>query len=144
MADQSGSFQGLLYAFVFFILFSVLILTIVNEQGTAYDKDLSQVTGGSLSINRFNDSLTNISTSVEQYRERFTNQNIFVTLIDVVFTGIWDVGKSMVIIIIAPFTLLAGILTNILGIPIWVTTTIMALIGLSIIFALWRLIKIGD
>lgn len=142
MAEDS--FKGLLFAFIFFTLFAVLILTAVNEQGALYGKDVSEVTGGALNITKFNDSISTVSTDVENYRERFSKGNIFVTLGDVIFSGIFEIAGSMISLIILPFTLLAGILINILHVPKFVTDIIMALIGLSIIFGIWRLIKVGD
>ncbi len=143
MAEE-GSFKGLLYGFIFFILFAVLIITVVNEQGALYSKDVSEVTGGALDITKFNNSLTTITENIEDYRERFSKGNIFVTLGDVIFTGIFEIAQSMVAIIVTPFTLMAGIMINTLLIPKWITDVIMAMIGLGIIFAIWRLIKIGD
>jgi hypothetical protein len=141
---EEGSFKALLFGFVFFTLFAVLIITAVNEEGALYGKDVSEVTGGALDISQFNNSLNTISTDVESYRERFSKGNIFVTLGDVIFSGIFEIAQSMITIIITPFTLMAGIMINVLHIPKFVTDVLMALIGLAIIFAIWRLIKIGD
>jgi hypothetical protein len=143
MAEEGG-FKNLLFGFIFFLLFSILLISIVNTEGAIYGKDVSEVTGGAMNINAFNNSLTDITTSVEGYRERFSKGSIFVALGDVIFTGIFEIARDMVTIIITPFTLLAGIMTNTLGVPKFVTNTIMALIGLTIIFAIWRLIKVGD
>ncbi len=137
-------FKNLLYGFIFFLLFAVLLITIVNEQGVMYSKDVSEVTGGSLNVTAFNNSITTITEDVEDYRERFSKGNIFVALGDVIFTGIFEIAGSMVAIIVTPFTLLSGIMLNVLHIPKFVTDVVMALIGLAIIFAIWRLIKIGD
>ena len=142
--SEEGGFKNMLFGFIFFLLFSVLLISIVNTEGLIYGKDVSEVTGGALNVNAFNDSLTNITSSIEGYRSRFQNGNIFVALGDVIFTGIFEIARDMVLIIISPFTLLAGIMINTLGIPKFVTDTIMALIGLAIIFAIWRIIKVGD
>ena len=141
---EEGSFKNLLFGFIFFLLFAILIITVVNEEGAIYGKDVSEVTGGALNIDAFNESMTDISSNIEDYRERFSKGNIFVALGDVIFTGIFEIAQSMVAIIITPFTLLAGIMINTLQIPKFVTDVIMALIGLAIIFAIWRLIKVGD
>jgi hypothetical protein len=143
MAEEGG-FKNLLFGFVFFLLFSIILITIVNTQGAIYGKDVSEVTGGVLNVNTFNESIINVTTSVSEFRESFSKGNIFVALGDVIFTGIFEIAQSMVAIIVTPFTLLSGIMINILGVPIWITDTILALIGLTIIFAIWRLIKVGD
>lgn len=142
MAEDS--FKNMLFGFVFFLFFSILLITVVNEEGALYSKDVSEVTGGSLNINSFNSTIIDISNNVKGYRETFEKQNIFVALGDVLFNGIWDVAKSMVAVVTIPFSLLAGIMNNILKVPVWITDIILALIGLALIFAIWRLIKIGD
>lgn len=142
MAEDN--FKNLIYAFIFFLLFAVLIITVVNEQGAVYGKDVSQVTGGSLNVDQFNNSMSDISNNVERYRQRFFEGNIFVALGDVIFTGVFEIGRDMVDIILTPFALMSGIMVNTLKIPKFVTDIIMALIGLAIIFGVWRLIKIGD
>lgn len=141
---MEDAFKNLLFGFIFFTLFAVLILTAVNEQGALYGKDVSEVTGGALNVSKFNNSLSTVSTDVENYRERFSKGNIFVTLGDVIFSGIFEIAQSMIAIITVPFTLLAGVMINVLHIPKFVTDIVMALIGLSIIFGIWRLIKVGD
>jgi hypothetical protein len=141
---EEGTFKNMLFGFIFFLLFAILLITIVNEEGALYSKDVSEVTGGSLDVNAFNNSITKISNDVSGYRETFEKQNIFVALGDVMLNGIWDVAKSMVAVVIAPFTLLAGIMNNVLKVPKFITDVIMALIGLALIFAIWRLLKIGD
>lgn len=141
---EEGTFKSMLYGFIFFTLFAVLIITAVNEQGTLYGKDVTEVTGGALNVTAFNNSITTISEDVEGYRETFSKGNIFVTLGDVIFSGIFEIAQSMVNIIVTPFTLMSGIMLNVLHIPKFVTDIIMAMIGLAIIFGIWRLIKIGD
>ena len=141
---MEDGFKNLLYAFIFFTLFAVLILTIVNEQGALYGKDLTEVTGGSMNVTAFNSSMTVISENVETFRERFSKGNIFVALGDVIFTGIFEIAHSMILIILTPFTLMSGIMINTLKIPKFVTDIILAMIGLAIIFGIWRIIKIGD
>jgi hypothetical protein len=141
---MEDGFKNLLYGFIFFILFAVLLITAVNEQGSLYSKDVSEVTGGSMNVTAFNNSITTTTTNVEGYRETFSKGNIFVALGDVIFTGIFEIAQSMVAIVLTPFTLLSGIMLNVLHIPKFVTDVIMAMIGLAIIFGIWRLIKIGD
>ena len=46
--------------------------------------------------------------------------------------------------IIAPFTLLAQVLTNVLHVPTIVTSVILGVIVLSIVFGIWSLLKKGD
>lgn len=136
--------KALLFGFIVITLFATLLITVVNDQGVLYEKDTTQITGGSLGISGFNSSVQNFSSTAENLRERFENQNIFVALGDVVISGLFDIAVDMAKMILTPFTLVSNILTNILGVPSFVTNVIMGLLVLSIIFAIWRLIKVGD
>jgi hypothetical protein len=46
--------------------------------------------------------------------------------------------------IYAPFSLISGILKERLGVPTYVTSVLMGLLIFSLIFGIWRLLKIGD
>lgn len=142
MAEDS--LKSIIFGFVVITLFATLLITVVNDQGVLYEKDTTQITGGSLGISGFNNSVQGFSTTAESLRERFENQNIFVALGDVVISGLFDIAVDMAKMILTPFTLVSNILTNILGVPSFVTNVIMGLLVLSIIFAIWRLIKVGD
>jgi len=136
--------KALLFGFIVITLFATLLITVVNDQGVLYEKDTTQITGGSLGISGFNNSIQNFSSTAESLKSRFENQNIFVALGDVVISGLFDIAVDMAKMIITPFDLISRVLTNILGVPSFVTNVIMGLLVLSIIFAIWRLIKVGD
>ena len=120
------------------------MITVVNEQGALYGISTTEITGGSLSATDFNKSVQSTSETAETLRERFENQNIFVALGDVVISGLFDIAVDMIKMITVPFTLISNILTNVIGVPTFVTNVILGLVILSIIFAIWRLIKVGD
>lgn len=142
MAEDS--LKSVIFGFVVITLFATLLISVVNDQGALYGKDTTQITGGSLGISGFNNSVQNFSTTAESLRERFENQNIFVALGDVVISGLFDIAVDMAKMILTPFTLISNILTNVFGVPTFVTNVILGLLVLSIIFAIWRLIKVGD
>lgn len=142
MAEDS--FKNLVIGFIVFALFGMLILTAVIEVGTNYDKDLDEFSGGSLSLTKFNNSISNLTTNTNALRVRFEKQSVWSAIAGVVVDGIFGIGKDMVGIILLPFSVLSNILEDIFKVPSWVTAVINAILILVIMFSIWRLIKIGD
>jgi hypothetical protein len=142
-AQESG-FKNILFAFILMSLFGMLILTAVVQSGNIYGKDISEVVGGSLSLSKFNDSVTSVEQTSKDMKERFDKQSIWSAVAGVVVTGIFGIAKDMVTMILLPFDVLSDILLNTFGVPSYVTSTILGILILSIMFAIWRLIKIGD
>jgi hypothetical protein len=142
MAEDN--FKGILFGFILVTLFATLMITAVNYEGALYGKDTTMVTGGSLNVGNFSNEINTVSTNAETLRERFEKQNIFVALGDLVISGVFDIAVDMIQMIITPFTLISNILTNVFQIPSFVTNTILGLLILSMLFGIWRLIKVGD
>jgi hypothetical protein len=136
--------KNILIGFILFTLFATLLILAINSQGALYGKDTTQITGGSMNLGDFNRSMTNSTVTAENLRDRFSNQNIFMTLGAIVISGAFDIFKDMILMVMTPMTLLSGILTNVLHIPSFVTNTLLTILILSLIFAIWRAIRVGD
>lgn len=124
-------------------LFGMLLITTVVEVAGNYDKDTSEVVGGSLSLGKFNSSIVELQTKSEGWMETFSTGGIW-DIAGVVVTGIFGVVKFMIIFITTPFSLITDIMIDVFGIPSWVTSTLIGLLIIGVIFGIWRLIKIGD
>lgn len=141
MAEDT--FKKLVFGFVLTSLFAVLLLTAVTDTGYLYDKNTTEITG-SLNFAGFNDSVNNVQGTSENLRERFEKQSIWSTVAGVVVTGIFDIAKTMFAMILVPFVLIANVMENIFHIPSIVINVVMGLLVLSIIFAVWALVKQGS
>lgn len=135
--------KKMLFGFVLTSLFAVLILIPVVNVGESYDQDTTEITQ-SLRLGDLNDTINLVRTSSENMEESFQKQSIWSTIAGVIVTGIFTIGKTMGAMAIAPFSILIGIMINVLKIPVIIADVIMGLLILSIIFAIWRLIKIGN
>lgn len=142
MAEDN--FKNILFAFILITLFGYLLIYSVNSIGSDYGMDTSQVTGGSLSQNNFYGNISGVRTATENFQNRFEQGNVWSALAGVVVEGIFGITRDMVAIIISPFTLISNMLNNMFGVPKIVTDVILGILILSIIFGIWRLIKIGD
>lgn len=140
MAD--GEFKGILIAFIMLSLFTFLILTFAVQVSSKYDINNSEITGGALNLDPYEDVLEDIESDAQDRREAFEKKGVF-ALGETLFSGIWDVAKVMISMITTPFYLFAQIMENILNVPTVVTSVILGVITLLIIFALWSLIKTG-
>jgi len=138
-----AEFKDLLFGFILTSLFAVMIIGAAVTQGTLYGRDTSEITGG-LNYASFNESIGTIGSTSQNMRESFEKQSIWSVVAGIVVTGIFDIAKSMILMVILPFTLIAGIMVNVFSIPPIVTSVIMGLLTLSIIFGIWKLLKIGE
>ena len=142
MAEDT--FRNYLFAFILVSLFGMLILTAVVSVADNYGKDTTEVVGGSLSLSKFNNSITSIEENSKALKRTFESGSIWSALAGVVVEGIFGIAKDMVLMILAPFDIVADMLSDIFGVPSWVTSVLLGILILGIILAIWRLIKIGD
>jgi len=138
------SFKNMLFAFIFVGLFGMLILTAVTQSADKYDKDTTEVVGGALSLDKFNNSISGVESSAKSLRATFGSGNIWSVLAGVVVEGIFGIALDMVAMILAPFDIVADIMIDLFGIPAWFTSVILGVLIMSLIFSIWRLIRIGD
>ena len=141
MEDQ---FKNYLMGFILISAFGMLILSAVVSIGSDYDMDTSEVAGGSLSIDKFNASVSSIETDAQNLKERFDKQSIWSALVGIVVEGIFGIAKTMFNMILMPFDLIIDIMIDVFGVPAWLTSVILGILIMSIMLAIWRLLKIGD
>lgn len=136
----SDTFKNTMIGLVLFVLFSSLILTAVISLGLEYGKSSSEIGGGSLNLSSFDNSISSVNESAEGFRERFSEGNI--ENVDNP-TGIFSILTDMISLIFSPFQLL-GILLNSLGVPTIVTNVVLGLLVITLILAIWRILRQGD
>lgn len=141
---REGSYQHLVFAFILISLFSFLILSAIGNMALTYEKDTSNVLGGSLNIDDFNESLESFNSSSRSFRERYEKGSKWSAVVGIVVDGIFKIAVDMFGMIIFPFNLISAILINIIGVPSIVVNTLFGLLIITMIFAIWRLIKIGN
>jgi hypothetical protein len=142
MAEDN--FKTTLFAFILISLFGMLILTAVVQVGGNYGMDTSEVVGGSLSMDKFNQSISSVESNAQALKERFDKGSIWSAIAGVVVEGIFGIAKDMVTMILMPFDIISDIMIDTLHIPSFVTSILLGLLILGIIFGIWRLLKVGD
>lgn len=137
------TFKSTVFAFILVSLFAVLIISVVVDVGNSYGKDTTGVTGG-LNFSGFNASISGIQSDAESLKASFEKQNVWSSIAGVVVEGIFGIALKMIGLIFLPLAIITGVMQNTLHIPAFVTWIIVGLVVFSVIFSIWRLIKIGD
>lgn len=137
----SDGFKTTLFGLVLFVLFTSLILTVAIDFGAEYGKSPSEIGGGSLNLSVFEESASSIEGDAQAYRSRFESGDV--DDIDDP-SGIFSVVTDMISMITTPFSLLSQVLRNLLHIPSLVINVILGLLAISLILAIWSLLKKGD
>lgn len=136
--------KNLIFAFILIGLFGFLILTAVVETSNHYGTDTSDVLGGSMTIQKFNTSISGISSDAQKMQDRFQSGSVFSAFMGVVIYGIFGIMIDMFKMILFPFNLISNIMLDVFHIPIAVTGVILGLLIFAGIFAIYRLTKIGE
>jgi len=139
-----GAFKNYLIGFVLVALFGMLILSSVVEIGSEYDMDTSEIVGGATSLDKFNNSISSIEDNAQTLKAKFERGSVWSTIAGVVIEGIFGIAKDMISMIFAPFSVVSGIMADRFGVPVYATSVIFGLLIFSVIFSIWRLLKIGD
>ena len=137
----SDTFKTILTGLILFVLFSSLILTVAIDFGNEYNKSSEEIGGGSFNLSVFQDSADSIEGSSTTYRDRFESGDI--SDIDNV-KGFFSIATDMIKMITTPFKLLSQVLSNVLNIPPIAINIILGLLSISLILAIWSLMKKGD
>lgn len=141
---QAGSFQGIVIGAILVTLFTMLILTFSVNIMQNYGKETTELEEGSFSLTPYENYLGDVESQAQTFQDRFASSNIFSIIAGIVVTGLFNIGIDMIVLAVTPFTLFAQILNNVVGVPPIFTSVILGIMIITIIFAIWRLIKIGE
>lgn len=147
LRDKRGaedSLKNIVIGFLVTIAFGFLILTTVVDMGNKYGK-ADDVAIGSLDYELFNQTLYDLNDSVENVKTAFQGTNIFnpLTVAGVIVTGIYEASKSLWTIVTVPAQIIMNILANVFGIPTIIVGVLFAVLTIALIFAIWRVVRIG-
>lgn len=140
MEDQ---FKSYLFGFILVCAFGMLCLTAVTIIGSNYSMDMTTI-DGSLSIDKFNESVVDVESDAMALKERFDQQSIWSAIVGIVVEGIFGIVLTIFQMMFLPLDIIFGVMINVLGVPAWLTSILLGLIIMGVIFAIWRLLKIGD
>ena len=137
----TDTFKGILVGLVLFVIFTYAIITIAVNFGAEYGKSSIEIGGGSLNLTEFQDSADSVNNSAQSYRQRFEEGEV--DNVDDA-RGVFHIVTDMFNMITTPFRLLSQIAVNMLGIPALFVNVILGLLAITLILAVWSLLKKGD
>lgn len=140
---MEDAFKNVVIAFLLFGLFSVMMVTLITGLAGNYgvsNEKLQEATSGALDVSDVESDLGGVDTSAENFRARFESGEV-----DDVDdpSGLFSVGGDIIGVVTSPFNLLARVGQNILGIPEIVIKVMLAIISITLILALWSLLRSG-
>lgn len=136
----NDTFKTIFIGLCLFVLFSSLILTVAIDFGAEYDHSASEIGGGALNLTLFDTSAESIEGNASIYRSTFESG----TVDDIDDpTGMWATIKGVVFMFITPFTLLASVLVG-FGFPSLFVSVVLGILGVSLILAMWSVLRKGD
>lgn len=138
-----AEFDSKLIGFIMVAVFIFAILSFAVSMSSQYGKSSDQITGGALNLEPIQKHLENVESEAQAQYEVFKKGSIW-DIGGVIVTTMFGVAKNVVTFVIFPFQFLNDIMVDILKIPPIITGVIWGMVLLTIIFAIWRKLKIGD
>ena len=136
----SDVFKTIFIGLMVFVLFSSLIIRVAVDFGEEYDHSADEIGGGALNLTLFESSAESVEGNASIYRSNF--EGGAVDDIDDP-TGIWATLKSLVFMFVTPFTLLASVLVG-LGFPEIFVNVVLGILAVTLILAMWSVLRKGD
>jgi len=139
----SLSFKEYVFAFILVGLFLVAFTAFGKGIGENYDQS-NFVDEEKVNLNQIESQLNTTAESASNWQTAFGSDNFFVSLGSIVLFSLWNLLQGMWIAINSFLTIYMGIAYNVFGLDPIVSGTLISLLIISIIFAIWRVIKVGD
>lgn len=127
----------LLVALFFFSIFTFLTTFIYDNQ------DIENLSLEYIGLNDIEQQLAESNENAEGWRQSLEQENPVLSFGALVLFSIWGVGKLIIGSVVTVYSIVIGGLSHILGIPALVTGVITAILLISLIFAIWKMIKTG-
>lgn len=132
--------KNFLLAGLFVICMITFAVTIANN----YGQDEALMKSEQIDFSRIESQINETSNDAQSWGEAFRSDNLFVATGTLVLFSIWGIGKLIWSSVLTFLTIFLDGASAVLGISPVVTGVVTALLIISLIFALWRVIKVGE
>lgn len=140
---QMTSFREYLTIFLLAGLFLVALYSFATGIGNNYGTNMS-IDRSKIDLTQLENQINETSTNAKIWEERFTSDNLFVSLGSIVLFSIWGIMKLIWTSANSLVTIYLSGANNVLGIDPMVTGVATAILIIGLIFAGWRTIKAGE
>lgn len=141
---MEDSFKRLAFGIILLTAFSVLIISFIISGAGEYGLGTDDLDSNQLNFTGLNQSLQDIGTKSAIWNEQFQEHGFFVATGVLAVKETFELGKNIWSFLIIPFELVFQIMINILGAPVILAGVITGLVTLSLLFGLYRLLRIGS
>jgi len=138
---SEDNFKTTIIALVLFVVFTWLILSVAIDFGAEYGRSADEIGDGSLNVVDFQSTASSVEGNASSYRSRFESGDV--DDIDDA-SGIFSIATDMINMITSPFRLLSQILQNLLHVPALVINVVLGLLSISLILAIWSVLRKGS
>ena len=125
-------------------VFVIAIFTFATGMFSANDKDISQLSDGSIDYTELQEQTENMNANAGNWTETFQSDSIFIETGSLVLKSIWGILKLMWTAMSLLFNILITGSANVLGIPSLVVGTIITILVASIILTIWKVLRQGE
>jgi len=145
---QEGDLVNIIIGFGLFVLFSLSIFVVVTEMSTTYNIS-SETALAPIDVGGFNLIAERMHSDAKDWDDKFgggeseESQTGFGKFIGFIGGEIFSTARRTIILVTAPFSLISNILLF-LGFPTWIVNGILSILIVFLMYATWRLMKIGS
>lgn len=125
-------------------LFVIAIISFAVMLGNNYGQDEALMKSDKIDFSKLETQINNTSADAQKWGEAFKSDNLFVATGTLVLFSIWGIGKLIWGSVTSFTTIFLDGASSVLGLSPIVTGVVMALIIISLMFALWKVIKAGE
>lgn len=125
-------------------LFVICMITFAVMLGNNYGQSEALMKSDQIDFSRLENQVNSTSADAQKWGEAFRSDNLFVATGTLVLFSIWGIGKLIWGSVTTFSTIFLDGASAVLGVSPVVTGVVTALIIISLLFALWRVIKAGE
>lgn len=125
-------------------LFIIAMITFAVMLGNNYGQSEALMKSDQIDFSRLENQINQTSADAQKWGEAFKSDNLFVATGTLVLFSIWGIGKLIWGSVTSFTTIFLDGASSVLGVSPIVTGVVMAILIISLIFALWKVIKAGE
>ena len=125
-------------------LFVICMITFAVMLGNNYGQSEALMKSDQIDFSKLENQINQTSSNAQKWGEAFKSDNLFVATGTLVLFSIWGIGKLIWGSVTTFSTIFLDGASSVLGVSPIVTGVVTALLIISLIFALWKVIKAGE
>lgn len=125
-------------------LFVICMITFAVMLGNNYGQSEALMKSDQIDFSKLENQINQTSSDAQKWGEAFKSDNLFVATGTLVLFSIWGIGKLIWGSVTTFSTIFLDGASSVLGVSPIVTGVVTALLIISLVFALWKVIKAGE